>query len=121
MPKKKEKEEIYQQLDLFDNSNENLEEDEEDEENYDEVDLDADVGFTAEETDTRIKVSQELITLKLLRQAIAQTNPDDIVMRDFGEYVLPNLLRLTIGVPAKGGKFFDQLDRISKLEYTSTT
>jgi len=29
-------------------------------------------------------------------------------MSDFAEYVLPNLLRVAIGVTAKGGKFFDE-------------
>ncbi len=53
---------------------------------------------------------QELLTLKLLKQAITSQNPDDQVMVDFAEFVLPNLLRVAIGVTAKGGKFFDTLD-----------
>jgi CRISPR-associated protein Csc3 len=32
-------------------------------------------------------------------------------MADFAEYVLPNLLKFAIGVTAKGGKFFDRIDR----------
>ncbi len=32
-------------------------------------------------------------------------------MADFGEYVLPNLLRVAIGVTAKGGKYFDKIDQ----------
>ncbi len=53
----------------------------------------------------------ELITLKLLRRAIAAQNPNDEIMRDFGEYVLPNLLRVAIGTTAKGGKYFEQKER----------
>ncbi len=36
-------------------------------------------------------------------QSIQCENPDDRVMADFAEMVLPNLLRLAIGVTAKGG------------------
>lgn len=54
------------------------------------------------------KQPPELITLTLLRRAIAAQNPNDEIMRDFGEYVLPNLLRVAIGVTAKGGKWFDE-------------
>ncbi len=53
----------------------------------------------------------ELLTLKLLQKAIESENPDDLIMQDFSKYVLPNLLRLAIGVTAKGGKFFDYLDQ----------
>ncbi|NJK38719.1 MAG: type I-D CRISPR-associated protein Cas10d/Csc3 [Oscillatoriales cyanobacterium SM2_3_0] len=69
-------------------------------------------GFNGEASDHTIDSSQrELLTLKLLREAIHAQNPNDTVMQDFAEYVLPNLLRVTIGVTAKGGKFFDELDR----------
>ena len=60
--------------------------------------------------------SRELLTLKLLREAIQSQNPNDRVMSDFAEYVLPNLLRVAIGVTAKGGKFFDELDRKNEAE-----
>ncbi|NMG09704.1 type I-D CRISPR-associated protein Cas10d/Csc3 [Brasilonema sp. UFV-L1] len=53
----------------------------------------------------------ELLTLKLLQRAIVTENPDDFIMQDFSQYVLPNLLRVAIGVTAKGGKFFDYLDQ----------
>lgn len=59
---------------------------------------------TIEDTDS------ELLTLKLLREAIASEHPNDPVMSDFAEYVLPNLLKIAIGVTAKGGKFFDRID-----------
>ncbi|MUL35343.1 type I-D CRISPR-associated protein Cas10d/Csc3 [Gloeocapsopsis sp. AAB1 = 1H9] len=60
--------------------------------------------------------SRELLTLKLLREAIQTQNPHDQVISDFAEYVLPNLLRVAIGVTAKGGKFFDELDRKNEAE-----
>ncbi|ERT08737.1 CRISPR type I-D/CYANO-associated protein Csc3/Cas10d [Lyngbya aestuarii BL J] len=60
--------------------------------------------------------TSELLTLKLLREAIQSQNPDDAVMADFAEYVLPNLLRVAIGVTAKGGKFFDELDEKREAE-----
>ncbi|GEM_PF-211044 len=71
-----------------------------------------------EETSDRTIESQsrELLTLKLLREAIQAQNPDDRVMSDFAEYVLPNLLRVAIGVTAKGGKYFDELDRKNEAE-----
>ena len=49
--------------------------------------------------------------LKLLRSAVKAQHPEDQVMQDFAEYVLPNLLQKAIGVTAKGGKFFDALDK----------
>ena len=54
---------------------------------------------------------RELLTLKLLRSAIKSQHPNDSVMQDFAEYVLPNLLQRAVGVTAKGGKFFDLLDK----------
>ncbi len=74
-------------------------------------------SFGFEETaDRTLSQNRELLTLKLLREAIQSQNPDDAVMRDFAEYVLPNLLRVAIGVTAKGGKFFDELDRKNEAE-----
>lgn len=74
--------------------------------------LQDDLGFDFEPSDRTIEPqAPELLTLKLLREAIRTQNPDDPVMSDFAEYVLPNLLRVAIGVTAKGGKFFDEIDR----------
>ncbi|NJR50847.1 MAG: type I-D CRISPR-associated protein Cas10d/Csc3 [Leptolyngbyaceae cyanobacterium CSU_1_3] len=73
--------------------------------------LEGDFGFDEDSDRTLTSTQRELLTLKLLREAIQLQNPDDAVMRDFSEYVLPNLLRVAIGVTAKGGKFFDDLDR----------
>ncbi|WP_354636200.1 type I-D CRISPR-associated protein Cas10d/Csc3 [Planktothricoides raciborskii] len=84
-------------------------------EDYDEVDLDDidydESGITEESSDRTIETPSELLTLKLLREAITAQNPNDLVMADFAEYVLPNLLRVAIGVTAKGGKFFDKIDQ----------
>jgi CRISPR-associated protein Csc3 len=77
--------------------------------------LDGDFGLE-EEADRTIKTPAELLTLKLLREAIQSQNPDDAVMQDFANYVLPNLLRMAIGVTAKGGKFFDELDKKNEAE-----
>jgi CRISPR-associated protein Csc3 len=79
--------------------------------------LEDDDGFDGETSDRTIApVQRELLTLKLLRDAIQAENPDDGVMRDFAEYVLPNLLQVAIGVTAKGGKFFDDLDQQRETE-----
>nr|RNJ65627.1 MAG: type I-D CRISPR-associated protein Cas10d/Csc3 [Leptolyngbya sp. IPPAS B-1204] len=71
----------------------------------DDTDLEAVANRTIE------PAQRELLTLKLLRAAIQAQNPDDAVMNDFANYVLPNLLEIAIGVTAKGGNFFDELDR----------
>ncbi|NEP56890.1 MAG: type I-D CRISPR-associated protein Cas10d/Csc3 [Symploca sp. SIO2G7] len=105
MAKKPKDVEELQQLSLFDTETTlNLEQDD----NWLE---DEDFGFDAEPSDRTIETSQTLLTLQLLREAIAAQNPDDPVMRDFGTYVLPKLLQLAIGVTAKGGKFFDRIDQ----------
>ncbi|MBD2566364.1 type I-D CRISPR-associated protein Cas10d/Csc3 [Anabaena lutea] len=71
--------------------------------------LSGDFGFDSD-GDRTIEAKGQLLTLKLLREAISAQNPNDQVMADFGEYVLPNLLKIAIGVTAKGGKFFDEID-----------
>ena len=77
--------------------------------------LEGDFGL-GEEADRTIETLTELLTLKLLREAIQSQNPNDAVMQDFANYVLPNLLRIAIGVTAKGGKFFDELDKKNEAE-----
>lgn len=77
--------------------------------------LEGDFGLEGE-ADRTLKTPTELLTLKLLREAIQSQNPNDAVMQDFAEYVLPNLLRVAVGVTAKGGKFFDDLDRKNEAE-----
>ncbi|BBD66221.1 hypothetical protein NIES4072_01000 [Nostoc commune NIES-4072] len=78
--------------------------------------LSGDFGFDGDSSNRTIESEGELLTLKLLREAIEAQNPDDKVMADFGEYVLPNLLRIAIGVTAKGGKFFDEIDQQREAE-----
>ncbi len=78
--------------------------------------LSGDFGFDGDSSDRTIEIEAELLTLKLLREAIQTQNPGDKVMADFGEYVLPNLLRIAIGVTAKGGKFFDEIDKQREAE-----
>ena len=87
-------------------------------EQFDDEDwAEGDFGFDAEPSDrTIIPAQRELLTLKLLREAIQAQNPNDAVMLDFAEYVLPNLLRVAIGVTAKGGRFFDELDQQREAE-----
>jgi CRISPR-associated protein Csc3 len=69
------------------------------------------LGLTdEEETDFSNFSSQKLLTLKLLQDAITVQNPDDRVMADFSEFILPNLLKYAVGVTAKGGNFFEQID-----------
>ncbi|MBS3028544.1 MAG: type I-D CRISPR-associated protein Cas10d/Csc3 [Dolichospermum sp. DET50] len=55
--------------------------------------------------------SGAILTLKLLQNAIKSENNHDLIMQEFSDYILPNLLRVAIGVTAKGGKFFDYLDK----------
>jgi CRISPR-associated protein Csc3 len=61
------------------------------------------LGLDSDDSSRIVEEHRELLTLKLLRKAIQAKNIDDPVMFDFAEYVLPNLLKLTIGVTAKGG------------------
>jgi CRISPR-associated protein Csc3 len=77
--------------------------------------LESDFGFDGN-SDRTIETKSELLTLRLLREAIQSQNPNDQVMADFGEYVLPNLLNIAIGVTAKGGKFFDEIDEKRETE-----
>ncbi|NQE35234.1 type I-D CRISPR-associated protein Cas10d/Csc3 [Microcoleus asticus] len=111
MAKKRQKpDEEYQQLSLFDipvNLNSQRSDDADDDWLQDE-----ELGSNFQTSDRTIEPqTRDLLTLKLLREAIQSQNPGDRVMADFAEYVLPNLLRVAIGVTAKGGKFFDELDR----------
>ncbi|MCL6755158.1 type I-D CRISPR-associated protein Cas10d/Csc3 [Nostoc sp. CCCryo 231-06] len=113
MTKKAKKIEENKQLSLFENENDlNNEQPGELEDDF----LNQDFGFDNNSSDRTIETEGELLTLKLLREAIQSQNPDDKVMADFGEHVLPNLLRVAIGVTAKGGKFFDEIDQQREAE-----
>lgn len=101
------------QLSLLDQENNSTVEEMNGEEDW----LSGDFGFDGDSSDRTIESGgRELLTLKLLREAILAQNPDDAVMKDFAEYVLPNLLKVAIGVTAKGGKFFDELDQQREAE-----
>ena len=93
--------EEIKQLSLLDMEEDNLSK---------EFSFDDDFDLNFESSNRTIETESELLTLKLLREAITAEHPNDEVMADFAEYVLPNLLKFTIGVTAKGGKFFDRLD-----------
>ncbi|MBE9123934.1 type I-D CRISPR-associated protein Cas10d/Csc3 [Tychonema sp. LEGE 07199] len=111
MAKKRQKpDEEYQQLSLFDIPVNLISEQSDDPD--DDWLQDEELGSNFQRSDRTIQPqTRDLLTLKLLREAIQSQNPGDRVMGDFAEYVLPNLLRVAIGVTAKGGKFFDELDR----------
>jgi CRISPR-associated protein Csc3 len=113
MPKKQKKLEETGQLNLFDNTTEIDDKDLDFE--FEDIDLESlsgeDLGISESVSDRRVETVRQLLTLKLLREAIRAENPDDRVMADFAEMVLPNLLRLAIGVTAKGGNFIEAVDR----------
>lgn len=117
MPKRKNKDQDDQneQLSLFQTSNDDQVEltdnsaNDLDDNNFDWLNEEEEHLASSERTLENLE--KELLTLKLLKDAIQKENPDDLVMADFSKYVLPNLLKITIGVTAKGGKFFDKLDR----------
>jgi CRISPR-associated protein Csc3 len=112
MAKKTKDSEKSKQLSLFDSKlDSNLDITDEADDNW----LEGDFGFDGD-SDRTIESKSELLTLKLLREAIQSQNPNDQVMADFGEYVLPNLLSIAIGVTAKGGKFFDEIDQQREAE-----
>ncbi|WP_242040740.1 type I-D CRISPR-associated protein Cas10d/Csc3 [Coleofasciculus sp. FACHB-1120] len=100
-----------EQLNLFDLNSEQSDSPEDDWLQDDDLDSEFELSDRTIEPQAR-----ELLTLKLLREAIQTQNPGDRVMSDFAEYVLPHLLRVAIGVTAKGGKFFDELDRKNEAE-----
>ncbi|MCC3524076.1 MULTISPECIES: type I-D CRISPR-associated protein Cas10d/Csc3 [unclassified Microcoleus] len=112
MAKKRQKpDEEYQQLSLNFDIPVNLNSERSDDPDDDWL-QDEELGSNFQTSDRTIEPqTRDLLTLKLLREAIQSQNPGDRVMADFAEYVLPNLLRVAIGVTAKGGKFFDELDR----------
>lgn len=117
MPNKKEKVSASnKQLDLFSDLADNINSSDESKE-FDDWLQDDDSDSEFETSDRTVEPqNRELLTLKLLREAIHAQNPGDRIMSDFAEYVLPNLLRVAIGVTAKGGKFFDAIDQQRETE-----
>ena len=58
-----------------------------------------DLGISESVSDRRVETVRQLLTLKLLREAIRAENPDDRVMADFAEMVLPNLHHKSLRCP----------------------
>ena len=107
MAKKSKKSDEYQQLSLL----------EAETENDSTAELSDDDWMSGDDSDfqetSNLKVetqSAELLTLKILQDAIKSENDGDLIMQEFSDNVLPNLLRVAVGVTAKGGKFFDYFD-----------
>jgi CRISPR-associated protein Csc3 len=100
--KQKESNKNTQQLNIFDSriieEYQNNDSEEEFDEELPESNRDAD-----EET-----IQKELIFIELFNAAILKQNSNDSVMIDFAEYVLPNFLKVAIGVTAKGGKWIEE-------------
>lgn len=89
-----------------------------------EVDFDnldpSELGLGGDEGDREVPVQRELLTLRLLQSSIEANHSGDRVMADFAQFVLPNLLNYAIGVTAKGGWFFEALDRRNQQEGKTT-
>ena len=100
-----------EQLELFSSSEETDLQEELDEDYLELENNDDDLGFGFGTTSRDITIERELLTLKILREAILTQNPNDEIMADFANEVLPNLLRVAIGVTAKGGKWIDEKEQ----------
>jgi CRISPR-associated protein Csc3 len=50
----------------------------------------------------------ELLTVKLIREAVRRENPDDTALNDFARLVVPKLLRELVGYTAKGGLWIER-------------
>ncbi|MEH2367911.1 type I-D CRISPR-associated protein Cas10d/Csc3 [Nostoc sp.] len=107
MAKKSKKSDEYQQLSLLEAETENDLTSELSDDDW----MSGDDSDFQETSNLKVETqSAELLTLKLLQDAIKSENDDDLIMQEFSDYVLPNLLRVAVGVTAKGGKFFDYFD-----------
>ncbi|MBD2344237.1 type I-D CRISPR-associated protein Cas10d/Csc3 [Anabaena subtropica] len=108
MAKKSKKSDEYQQLSLLEAETENDSTAEISDDDW----MSGDDSDFQETSNLKVETqTAELLTLKLLQDAIKSENDDDLIMQEFSDYVLPNLLRVAVGVTAKGGKFFDYLDK----------
>ncbi len=76
------------------------------------------LNFEAGRDDEEAIREPELLTIQLFKQAIAESagNADDEILRDFSEFVLPNLMHQLVGATAKGGMFFERIDARRKAE-----
>lgn len=86
------------QLSLFDNHDKG--------DQYDELPLEPlDLDSSLNDEDDEIEINRELLTIRLFKQAVKEANYNDLILNDFAEYILPNLLLKLAGVTAKGGQF----------------
>lgn len=107
MAKKSKKSDEYQQLSLLEGETKNDSISELSDDDW----MSGDDSDFQETSNLKVETqSAELLTLKLLQDAIKSENDGDLIMQEFSDYVLPNLLRVAVGVTAKGGKFFDYFD-----------
>ncbi|TRU54081.1 MAG: type I-D CRISPR-associated protein Cas10d/Csc3 [Microcystis aeruginosa Ma_QC_Ca_00000000_S207] len=102
--KKKETSQEIQQLNIFDyrDNIESFQDENEDINNYEEEEEEPPDSNRDEE-----EIQKEFLTTKFFKEAIIKQNPEDPVMMDFAEYVLPNFLKVAAGVTAKGGKWIE--------------
>lgn len=76
------------------------------EENFEDVtDAMNDEHFADE---SREEVESELLTVKLIREAVRRENPGDTAIDDFARLVVPNMLRELAGFTAKGGLWIER-------------
>ena len=68
--------------------------------------------------DDEVMPEPELLTVSLFKQAIQDSagNANDAILKDFAEFVLPNLMKQLSGATAKGGMFFERIDARRKVE-----
>lgn len=99
---KKETIQDIQQVNIFDcpDNLESLQEENEDSDNYEEEEEDSPEYKRDEE-----EIEKDFLKTKLFKEAIIRQHPEDLIIIDFAEYVLPNLLKVAAGLTAKGSKW----------------
>jgi len=99
---KKETIQDIQQVNIFDypDNLESLQEENEDSDNYEEEEEEPPEYKRDEE-----ESEKDFLKTKLFKEAIIKQHPEDLIIIDFAEYVLPNLLKVAAGVTAKGSKW----------------
>ncbi|MBO0797281.1 MAG: type I-D CRISPR-associated protein Cas10d/Csc3 [Blastocatellia bacterium] len=58
--------------------------------------------------ESREEAEPELLTVKLIREAVRRENPGDTAIDDFARLVVPNMLRELAGFTAKGGLWIER-------------
>ncbi|MDB9416023.1 type I-D CRISPR-associated protein Cas10d/Csc3 [Microcystis aeruginosa] len=104
--KKKETSQEIQQLNIFEypDNVESFQDENEENDNYTSEDNEEELPESNRDEE---EIQKEFLTTKLFKEAIIKQNPEDSVMIDFTEYVLPNFLKVAAGVTAKGGKWIE--------------